>query len=148
MIGSTTILAKTKLRRSSLESGPKPEGYAISFLSRPRYLCLYYQISTIFFSDINLKQYSSNFKHRKPNVSQQIMYIGNNSKSLHLSVEASLKKLRTSYIDLLYVHWWDWETSVEEVMRSLHHLVAQGKVIYLVRRVLHIIYLFLSQRKF
>ena len=76
------------------------------------------------------------------------MYIGNNSKSLHLSVEASLKKLRTSYIDLLYVHWWDWETSVEEVMRSLHHLVAQGKVIYLVRRVLHIIYLFLSQRKF
>ena len=26
-------------------------------------------------------------------------------KSLHLSVEESLKKLRTSYIDILYVHW-------------------------------------------
>jgi len=61
------------------------------------------------------------------------MYTGNNAKSLHLSVEASLKKLRTTYIDLLYVHWWDWDTSVEEVMKSLHHLVAQGKVIYLVR---------------
>lgn len=51
---------------------------------------------------------------------------------MHLSVEASLKKLRTIYIDLLYVHWWDWDTSVEEVMRSLHTLVLQGKVLYLV----------------
>ena len=32
---------------------------------------------------------------------------GNNAKSLHVSVEASLKKLQTSYIDILYVHWWD-----------------------------------------
>ena len=54
-------------------------------------------------------------------------------KSLHVSVEASLKKLRTNYIDLLYVHWWDWETSVEEVMNGLHNLVTQGKVLYLVR---------------
>jgi hypothetical protein len=52
---------------------------------------------------------------------------------MHLSVEASLKKLRTSYIDILYVHWWDWETSVEEVMNGLHVLVQQGKVLYLVR---------------
>ncbi len=51
---------------------------------------------------------------------------------MHISVEASLKKLRTSYIDLLYLHWWDWHTSVEEVMTSLHKLVLQGKVIYLV----------------
>jgi len=49
-----------------------------------------------------------------------------------MSVEASLKKLRTSYIDILYVHWWDWETSVEEVMNGLHVLVQQGKVLYLV----------------
>jgi aryl-alcohol dehydrogenase-like predicted oxidoreductase len=51
---------------------------------------------------------------------------------MHLSVEASLKKLRTSYIDILYVHWWDWDTSVEEVMNGLHVLVQQGKVLYLV----------------
>lgn len=61
------------------------------------------------------------------------MYTGNNAKSLHLSVEESLKKLRTNYIDLLYIHWWDWDTSVEEVMQSLHTLVAQRKVLYLVR---------------
>ena len=52
---------------------------------------------------------------------------------MHLSVEASLKKLRTSYIDILYVHWWDYTTQVEEVVNALHNLVVQGKVIYLVR---------------
>lgn len=52
---------------------------------------------------------------------------------MHISVNASLKKLGTDYIDLFYLHWWDWETSVEEVMRGLHHLVVQGKVLYLVR---------------
>lgn len=31
---------------------------------------------------------------------------GNHAKSLHVSVKASLKKLQTDYIDLLYVHWW------------------------------------------
>lgn len=60
------------------------------------------------------------------------MYTGNNAKSLHISVEASLKKLRTTYLDLLYLHWWDWDTGVEEVMKSLHTLVLQGKVLYLV----------------
>ena len=63
---------------------------------------------------------------------QKILYAGNSTKSLRVSVEASLKKLRTTYIDLLYLHWWDWDTSVEEVMRSLHVLVQQGKVLYLV----------------
>ncbi len=53
-----------------------------------------------------------------------------------MSVEASLKKLRTTYIDLLYLHWWDWDTGVEEVMKSLHTLVLQGKVIYLVSSLL------------
>ncbi|KAG1872391.1 NADP-dependent oxidoreductase domain-containing protein [Suillus subalutaceus] len=47
------------------------------------------------------------------------------------ALRASLKKLRTSYIDILYVHWWDWDTSVEEVMNGLHILVQQGKVLYL-----------------
>lgn len=52
---------------------------------------------------------------------------------MQVSVAASLKKLRTDYIDLLYIHWWDFETSIEEVMRGLHNLVQQGKVLYLVR---------------
>ena len=70
---------------------------------------------------------------------------------MHISLDASLKKLRTSYIDILYVHWvslltrlrvcrhspvyvqWDWDTSIEEVMNGLHNLVVSGKVLYLVR---------------
>ena len=47
-------------------------------------------------------------------------------------MHASLEKLRTTYIDLLYIHWWDYDTSIEEVMQSLHMLVQAGKVLYLV----------------
>ncbi|KAK1987072.1 aldo/keto reductase [Colletotrichum cereale] len=60
-----------------------------------------------------------------------VNYSGNHKKSLHLSVRDSLKKLQTDYIDLLYIHWWDWTTSIEELMDSLHILVEQGKVLYL-----------------
>lgn len=56
---------------------------------------------------------------------------GNGTKSLHTSLEASLKKLQTNYIDLLYVHWWDFETSIPELMQSLNVMVQQGKVLYL-----------------
>jgi len=51
---------------------------------------------------------------------------------MNVSVENSLKKLRTSYIDILYIHWWDWDTSIKEVMDGLHNLVVSGKVLYLV----------------
>ncbi|KJA21487.1 hypothetical protein HYPSUDRAFT_41867 [Hypholoma sublateritium FD-334 SS-4] len=76
-------------------------------------------------------KYTTDYKLRDSSVEQRILYTGNNAKSLHISVEASLKKLRTTYIDLLYLHWWDWDTGVEEVMKALHRLVLQGKVIYL-----------------
>ncbi|KAK4175365.1 NADP-dependent oxidoreductase domain-containing protein [Triangularia setosa] len=56
---------------------------------------------------------------------------GNQVKSMRLSLEASLKKLKTDYIDVLLVHIWDYTTSVEEMMQGLHHLVASGKVFYL-----------------
>ncbi|PNP51599.1 hypothetical protein THARTR1_07855 [Trichoderma harzianum] len=58
-------------------------------------------------------------------------FTGNGTKSLNVSVEASLKKLQTDYIDLLYVHWWDFGTSIPEVMQSLNSLVVSGKVLYL-----------------
>lgn len=61
----------------------------------------------------------------------KINYAGNSSKSLHISLEASLKKLQTNYIDLLYVHWWDWSTSIPELMQSLNDMVVAGKVLYL-----------------
>ncbi|KAH9971014.1 NADP-dependent oxidoreductase domain-containing protein [Lactifluus volemus] len=76
-------------------------------------------------------KYTTNFKRGQDDITHKVNYTGNNAKSLRVSVEASLKKLRTSYIDILYVHWWDYATSVEEVVDSLHTLVLQGKVLYL-----------------
>ncbi|KAI0466825.1 norsolorinic acid reductase [Xylaria cf. heliscus] len=60
-----------------------------------------------------------------------INFQGNGTKSLHVSVNRSLQKLQTDYIDLLYVHWWDFSTSIPEVMQSLNQLVLAGKVLYL-----------------
>ncbi|CBX89962.1 hypothetical protein IAQ61_003512 [Plenodomus lingam] len=62
---------------------------------------------------------------------QRINYAGNSTKSLRMSLEASLKKLQTDYIDLLYVHWWDFTTSIPELMQSLDAVVKAGKVLYL-----------------
>ncbi|TEB37632.1 Aldo/keto reductase [Coprinellus micaceus] len=72
-------------------------------------------------------KYTTNYKRLDPAITQKVNYTGNNVKSMHIFVEASLKNLRTSYIDLLYVHWRDRETSIEEVMQGLHTLVLQGK---------------------
>ncbi|KAL5499227.1 AAD14_2 [Sanghuangporus vaninii] len=76
-------------------------------------------------------KYTTDFKRADQDIKNKVNYVGNNAKSLKLSVEASLKKLRTSYIDILYVHWWDWNTSIKEIMDNLHHLVVRGKVLYL-----------------
>ncbi|KAF4840849.1 putative aryl-alcohol dehydrogenase AAD14 [Colletotrichum siamense] len=58
-------------------------------------------------------------------------HCGNHRRSLHMSVRDSLAKLQTDWIDILYLHWWDHTTSIEEVMDSMHALVDQGKVLYL-----------------
>ncbi|KAI0071466.1 aryl-alcohol dehydrogenase [Panus rudis PR-1116 ss-1] len=60
-------------------------------------------------------KYTSDFKMGDTSIPQKTHFAGNNIKSLHLSIEASLKKLRTSYIDILYLHYWDYTTSIEEV---------------------------------
>ena len=55
---------------------------------------------------------------------------GNHRKNLILSLETSLRRLRTEYIDLYYVHIWDRHTPVEETMRALDDAVRAGKVLY------------------
>ena len=55
---------------------------------------------------------------------------GNQRKNMMQSVEASLRRLHTDYIDLLWIHAWDRVTPIEEVMRGLDDLVRQGKVLY------------------
>ncbi|MBC2877620.1 MULTISPECIES: aldo/keto reductase [Streptomyces] len=55
---------------------------------------------------------------------------GSHRKSLFASVETSLRQLGTDYIDLLYLHVWDFSTPVEEILRGMDDLVRQGKVLY------------------
>lgn len=51
-------------------------------------------------------KYSAGYKnHDRENVSLQSNFVGNSMKSMHVSVRDSLKKLKTDYIDILYVHW-------------------------------------------
>ncbi|SJL13625.1 related to Aryl-alcohol dehydrogenase [NADP(+)] [Armillaria ostoyae] len=76
-------------------------------------------------------KYSGPWKQHDNTVSQKVHYIGNGSKARHLAINASLKRLRTDYIDIFYVHFYDWETSVEELMTNLHNLVISGKVLHL-----------------
>src|SRR6201990_3078497 len=55
---------------------------------------------------------------------------GNNRKNMMRSVEESLKRLKTDFIDILYLHIWDDITPIDEVMRAMDDLIRQGKVNY------------------
>lgn len=55
---------------------------------------------------------------------------GNSRKTAVRSVEDSLTRLGTDYVDLLYLHIWDGLTPVEEVLRAMDDLVRAGKVLY------------------
>lgn len=77
-------------------------------------------------------KYSSDYRaHELGPEGSSSNYGGNSRKSMHLSVRDSLQKLQTDYIDLFYVHFWDYTTSIKEMMDGLHLLVEQGKVLYL-----------------
>ena len=56
---------------------------------------------------------------------------GANRRHIVRSVEDSLKRLKTDRLDVLFMHHWDGETPLEETLRALEALVAQGKVLYL-----------------
>ena len=55
---------------------------------------------------------------------------GNHRKNMVQSLEASLKRLGTDYIDLYWMHAWDAMTPVDEVMRALDDMVSAGKILY------------------
>ena len=69
-------------------------------------------------------KYSMGMAEGEPNAS------GNQRKNMMESVEASLERLGTDYLDLYWVHVWEFRTPVAEVMRGLDDLVRQGKVHY------------------
>ncbi|MEM7136952.1 MAG: aldo/keto reductase [Myxococcota bacterium] len=70
-------------------------------------------------------KYTLAMDHTDPNTA------GNHRKNLVRSIEDSLRRLRTDYIDLLWVHAWDDLTPYEETMRALDDVVRSGKVLYL-----------------
>ncbi len=55
---------------------------------------------------------------------------GNSRKNIRRTLEESLKRLKTDYIDLYILHCWDQLTPVEEVMRTLNDLVSEGKILH------------------
>ncbi len=70
-------------------------------------------------------------KYTFNNQSGEVNLSGNHRKNMVQSVNASLKRLNTEYIDLLWLHGWDFTTPVEEVMRSFDDLVRAGKILYI-----------------
>ncbi len=63
-------------------------------------------------------------RHGDPNAS------GNHRKNMVQALEASLERLRLDYVDLYWVHAWDFTTGVDEVMRGLDDMVRGGLVLY------------------
>ncbi len=70
-------------------------------------------------------KYSLTMRPGDPNAS------GNHRKNMIQSVEDSLRRLETDYIDLLYLHVWDSRTPVDEILRAFDDLVRSGKVLYI-----------------
>lgn len=69
-------------------------------------------------------KYSLTTRPGDPNAS------GNHRRNMVRSVEDSLRRMGTEWIDLLYLHMWDFRTPVDEILRAFDDLVRSGKVLY------------------
>jgi aryl-alcohol dehydrogenase-like predicted oxidoreductase len=69
-------------------------------------------------------KYTLNARPEDPNAG------GNHRKSLVQALEGSLKRLGTDYIDVYWIHAWDFLTPVDEIMRALDDAVRAGKILY------------------
>ena len=56
---------------------------------------------------------------------------GQSRKHILSSIEASLKRLGTDYVDLYQIHRWDYETPIEETLEALNDVVRMGKARYI-----------------
>lgn len=70
-------------------------------------------------------KYSLTTRPGDPNAS------GNQRKNMVRAVEDSLRRLGTDYIDLYYLHMWDFRTPIDEVLRAFDDLVTAGKIVYI-----------------
>ena len=66
-----------------------------------------------------------------PSTGTDISKAGNSRKNMMRCVEESLARLGTDHIDLYLLHFWDFTTPIEEIMRGLDDLVSAGKVLYI-----------------
>jgi aryl-alcohol dehydrogenase-like predicted oxidoreductase len=55
---------------------------------------------------------------------------GNGRKNIYRALETSLRRLRTDYIDIFWVHGWDTMTPGQEVVSTLNDLIGAGKIRY------------------
>ncbi len=69
-------------------------------------------------------------KYTAPMWGRDVNAVGNSRKNMVESLNASLERLGTDYVDLYWVHARDFHTPIDEVMRGLDDLVRQGKVLY------------------
>lgn len=70
-------------------------------------------------------KYSLSTNPKDPNAS------GNHRKNMLQALDASLKRLKTDYIDIYWLHAWDNLTPIEEVMRAFDDMVRAGKILYI-----------------
>jgi len=56
---------------------------------------------------------------------------GLSRKHIMHSIDASLKRLQTDYVDIYQIHRWDYQTPIEETMEALHDVVKAGKARYI-----------------
>lgn len=61
----------------------------------------------------------------------EINAAGNHRKNIRRSLEDSLRRLNTDYIDLYWLHAWDFTTPLDEILRTLDDLVSAGKILYI-----------------
>jgi aryl-alcohol dehydrogenase-like predicted oxidoreductase len=59
-----------------------------------------------------------------------VLQTGNGRRAMFRSVEGSLRRLGTDYIDLLWVHFPDFVTPLDEIVRGLDDLASSGKILY------------------
>jgi aryl-alcohol dehydrogenase-like predicted oxidoreductase len=59
-----------------------------------------------------------------------VLQTGNGRRAMFRSVEGSLRRLGTDYIDLLWVHFPDFVTPLDEIVRGLDDLATAGKILY------------------
>ncbi|KAI9829221.1 MAG: hypothetical protein M1826_005816 [Phylliscum demangeonii] len=71
------------------------------------------------------------YSHLMANNKDYVNQYGLSRQAIFNAVQASLRPLQTTYIDLLPIHRFDPDTSLEETMEALHDLVRSGKVRYL-----------------